>query len=1803
MNSLVLLIIICLCSLVSADVIFTFVAWSCSERSKVILIYNTTQTTRSSLLCQQLCNENSYDYVNLYSPTCTCYEQKNSAAYVINKCKYHCNNNKKGSCRLPRVDFTSEQLIVFSESGTGQSAAIVSSKANALSPSSTALISSAYRETPKVSSSSLLKYSQSSSKGMQALSVTDSTGKSVPLSLSTLRTIVANVSATMAGKGDAASSLVGLTPSASSATHKAQQPIYESHSQFMTPSYRKVPEEDGTSYYSPRTSFVPSTSHLTNYVPLTRAPAMNPEVTTKKHRSVRDVTSRLVSSKLEELDDKSKTLTTTSGAFTFTNASKHQILRLTVNISFTYSDTESYIGCFISNNIFSFIYGGVQIVDSNSIAAPENVLLNISSELIFAKKTAVSMVVAHNGVTTNLSSALLSRKDTAVFRSLTSLTSGMSGAFSYQLLFLNDVKDQMAALHINFTSVRPMESSPVDLVTLSPYVATFEEISLAFGTNYSFVEATWTLFTSGGSVVVSQNVSKCTESKCADASSPPSMPTSIGTSDGCTPAYPHSCILSKKYVLQTSTAYQIMVNFTNPVTMKYFGKTLSFTAERKISELTISSCDYKANLNMWKQFSLTYVGDILSVSWYVGDVRIASNVFWFNYTAKSLGNYTLAVFASNHLSNASTTANIDVFETGSIHGLKISSPAHGSFHPTLKPVEFLTQLCEGEDPSLNWNFGDGQNLTTGSTNCSHVFTVPRTYLVKLEASNSRKKIETQSVKIHLQDEIRDFRVSVNKSIVRVNELLLFAAKTSNGTDVLYSVSSKHAPSFVFNTSVAEGHPMSVAGNITLTVTAYNKVSSQIAYLQVLVQEVISLLLDHVIYKALNKRELFKASLISGTQMHSKWDFGDGEGTNWTYINSASPTASHIYTKEGSYNLILSVRNDVQSLFNRTSLVFVERSLSDVRFTSPSHVGTNESFLIDISTGEVSIYGYNVSVAGSTFLLRNRSHSIVKRYEKGGEYTLSLFAWNHVSNWSNESMITVQDRVSGNITISPMYVAQSATELVRIDAKVQGTDPKFTWHFSDDSPRTGAKIRRTFPHLGTFHFNVTAANEISSLTSQLIIFVQMNLDNLTLSANASYTPPNKTVFIKSSLAKRPEHVYSWQADGRSVDQNSDHILVSFRSIGHHPVTLTMNNNIGSTNATINITVLEPIRGLSVSLNENLTVIPFNESVMYYAQSTSGSDMTFTWCLQLACRATYHSTIVDKVTRLDIYYRNVTVIAKNQISEERETKLIPVVQRIRGVRITPSRTLSIVNTSVTFKVEYSSGSNVSTVWTINEKSVNSSGGQLAYMFTETGDYRVRVEAWNKVGKASSEVIVKIQRLFENLDVFPKSAVTNESTLFSATDLGVKDAMLEWIVPDGIESGLIKASNISLTFRRHGIYPLLIRASNAISKVNKTVYITVQDRVVGLGVSSNKIFYRSKMNETIVASLSRGSNVTYRWIFTPQPGSGASVYGNPREPRITFYLLNAGRYRVYVDAVNLVSSMSYAFEINVQDAAEILQLASKFVDVLPTNEDVTLHAVASGTNLRMTFSLKGDFVFARQFGRNLTCFMNKPGKISVHVTASNNISSSSRTFHYAVQDRVTNISLWTSATLVPVGRGVDLQVITQDGSDLSFAWLINGTYIPNETRSSMNRTFSIVGRHEMKVEARNRISFSASSVYIAVELPECDPPAIAISGGSNRTVLRSQWLHMESSIEYNCSTGSVMSSWSLRLAKANTNCKIERESLPLFKLTSDVSLQSTLLAIQPGVLIEGVYCLYYRASFGSKGRFRIHEAALLKVCCIVF
>ncbi|HEC75981.1 MAG TPA: PKD domain-containing protein, partial [Thermoplasmatales archaeon] len=156
------------------------------------------------------------------------------------------------------------------------------------------------------------------------------------------------------------------------------------------------------------------------------------------------------------------------------------------------------------------------------------------------------------------------------------------------------------------------------------------------------------------------------------------------------------------------------------------------------------------------------------------------------------------------------------------------------------------------------------------------------------------------------------------------------------------------------------------------------------------------------YAYVNESILFNASMSydsDGYIVNYTWDFGDG---SFAYGESAT----HQYSDDGIYNVVLVVRDDDGATDSITKQINVSNVLiANFTYTPQNPISNQQIHFIDLSYG-VSGWLWNFG-DGSTALQKNPYHT----YPLGNYYNVTLFIYNGSLNSSISKIVKVDNKVN------------------------------------------------------------------------------------------------------------------------------------------------------------------------------------------------------------------------------------------------------------------------------------------------------------------------------------------------------------------------------------------------------------------------------------------------------------------------------------------------------------------------------------------------------------------------------------------------------------------------------------------------------------------------------------------------------------------------------------------------------------------------------------------------------------------------
>ncbi|AGB02186.1 PKD domain-containing protein [Methanoregula formicica] len=536
-------------------------------------------------------------------------------------------------------------------------------------------------------------------------------------------------------------------------------------------------------------------------------------------------------------------------------------------------------------------------------------------------------------------------------------------------------------------------------------------------------------------------------------------------------------------------------------------------------------------------------GQVNKWTWDFGDGQ-GSNEQNPVHTYWAAGNYNVILTVSNEFGISDAMRNEYITVSGDLAAKFDAFPSSGKAPLATR----FTDRSTGSPTAWSWDFGDG--MTSNQQHPSHTFMTAGSYNVKLTITRGTETASTTQI-INVGG-VPDADFVGSPLQVNPNENVQFTDKSGHAPTAWSWDFGDTATSTVQNPS----HSYQVKGIYTVALTARNEngkdTETKTGYVNVGMPPKADFRPVTTPYAqyAVPKTVQF---VDQSTNMPTSWawDFGDG-------ATSTEQMPTHVYMKEGTYTVTLTVKNNFGSdTAIKQDLITVGggAAVDFVADKTTVGVGRVVSFT-DLSTSNPTNWVWDFG-DGTTGTGPNPDHV----YRATGVYDVTLTASNpYLTNTRTKNQyITVlsipradfvADRTKGG---APMAVA--------FTDKSSNAPTAWKWDFGDGASSTEQNPTHTYTTLGVYSVTLTASNKDGSDT-----ITKVNYISTTLAPVAEFKANRqvgKAPFIVefTDLSSNNPTSWSWDfGDGTSsTEQNPRHIYLYE---GSYDVSLTVANQYGA-----------------------------------------------------------------------------------------------------------------------------------------------------------------------------------------------------------------------------------------------------------------------------------------------------------------------------------------------------------------------------------------------------------------------------------------------------------------------------------------------------------------------------------------------------------------------------------------------------------------------------------------------------------------
>ena len=543
------------------------------------------------------------------------------------------------------------------------------------------------------------------------------------------------------------------------------------------------------------------------------------------------------------------------------------------------------------------------------------------------------------------------------------------------------------------------------------------------------------------------------------------------------------------------------------------------------------------------------------------------------------------------------------------------------------------------------------------------------------------------------------------------------------------------------------------------------------------------------------------------------------------------------------------------------------------------------------------------------------------------------------------------------------------------------------------PMYSLVVSHNYSTYGSYTANLTFINSVSKRTCLPNIFVHKPVYPLTgFNITCPLANLSTPTFCMLDVTGGNDFWCDWDFGANSQKGKSHYwnltlpVANNYSDVGNFTIRTNCSNRLYNTTVIGNAIVQEPITGFVVTCPEAQSV---DEALNLDVQVATGTGMNFEISLKhiyadnLTLRLTNFtdhkspkfSISPQKFPVVGIYL--LTMKVANLVTPKQiYTREIKVDKVIANLRLLNNDTFIPVNKTIKCGISIDAGTNITLDWDFEDgrrsvslftgDSLRLLGDFLEHLYTDHGAYLLNVTASNPVSKVTVTKYLYVQYIIKDIEItsdspqeIPPGTVTFTVSVKPDThpptnatiDMDFGDSTNRMNIPLG------EAQSINIT--NNYITPGMIRVNmtmrNDVSSVNLTHVVDVQRSIKDLqilayhtdgdagygapGRGPNKADFPMEYDVLLVANISDGTAVTYRWDF----GDGTSV--ETKKINVLHRYLSPEGFAVTVEAKNSISDAS---------VSRTIRIMKSIFNVSFENDSPTVHEF--NTTLFITIGQRG-------------------------------------------------------------------------------------------------------------------------------------------------------------------------------------------------------------------------------------------------------
>uniref|UniRef100_A0A8D0H915 Polycystin 1, transient receptor potential channel interacting n=1 Tax=Sphenodon punctatus TaxID=8508 RepID=A0A8D0H915_SPHPU len=1079
-----------------------------------------------------------------------------------------------------------------------------------------------------------------------------------------------------------------------------------------------------------------------------------------------------------------------------------------------------------------------------------------------------------------------------------------------------------------------------------------------------------------------------------------------------------------------------------------------------------------------------------------------TNDTWFSViTLSGIGESvsTVVLIAENAVSSQNITIKVKTEEP--IQGLRVTPDPETRV--LLNNRNYVPMMEAGSDVTFRWTVDDKPSFTFCNVVFNVIYQSPAVYKLSLTASNHVSNVTVHyNVTVEKMNKMKDLTVSEIPPVVPQNSLLELRARVhidsavdatlswtfGDGDHEIAQFKPPYSESFlVTDPNVHQvviehnvSHTYQVPGEYTLVVVVSNKFENLTHNVLVNVHTYLTevTMKTGVDVLVVGQPISFEAHpLPSSYGVSYMWDFGDGS----SLLMESLPTATHLYSNRGVYNISLRANNTISGVeTSQCYRVFEEISGLRVSLDEAAELGTIIAINASVETGDNITWIFDM---GDGTLLASSVPSVEHIYLKDINCTVNVTAVNPVNSVSQ--VATIRIFVLEVLKIEPSSCIPEHPD-VELTAYVSGTPEEyvFDWTFGDGSSNVtiygDPTVMHNFTRSGIFPLSLVLSSSVNKAHYFTVVCVEPEIVNVTLLPPKQFVRLGEESNFQVTALPLYRYRYHWDfGTNDSARSGGTEVSYTYKNTGVYLITVTVSNNVSFNNDTAFVEVQEPVGIAKIEYNGS-RVLELNQVYLFTA-SGNGTKVNYLWDLgdgsnQLGEYITHAYNNTGSYT--------ISLTAWNDVSFREAKVNIMVKRRLQGLTINASRTVVPLNGSVSFSATLVAGSAIRYSWILCDRCTPIPGSStISYTFRSVGTFNVIVTAENEIGSLQDSIYVYVLQQIEGLQIAGGDLIddtyfpTNKMLQLQAVVRDGTNISYSWMaLKEGSPVQTFSGKTFSLTILEVGVYTIYLKATNMLGSaaINKTVEFVENAGVLKPFASPNPVAVNTSVN--ISTSVTGGTRLVYVWYLEDGVSSGTL------EPFVIHYFQRPGATKVIVMAKNMLSSSNATVWVFVQQPVARLKISTAEPDYsyVPSGTVVTFHGEAEkGTNLTWLWLLPS----STQAGQTVSVDFPTAGSFSICLNASNDVSWEVTCRNVTVQDRIQGLEVIVSKKVVEPGERVYFAIGMFSGSSVTYSMSISGGHPIVLDSPNYTHVFTKVGDYQVTVTVQNQISMARTQVLISV------------------------------------------------------------------------------------------------------------------------